>query len=125
MARQDKFIAIDCESLDWNGVPRPNEPEGAPAIRYRTVMPGGGGLPAVHMTEYEPHHVEPRHRHPEDEVLTIFSGELEVSGEVHRAPAVLYVSRGTLYGPLTAGTQGVKFFRVAWNQAMLAESEPA
>ncbi|HEY3696668.1 hypothetical protein [Phenylobacterium sp.] len=120
MKRQDKFVAVDCETLEWAGVSRPGDPAGAPAIRYRTVMRGGGGLPAVFMTEYEPHHVEPRHRHPEDEVLSIFSGELEVDGKTHRAPAVLFVGRGTLYGPLTAGPDGAGFFRVAYTQAMLA-----
>jgi hypothetical protein len=121
MKRQDKFVAIDCDTLAWAGVPRPGDVAGAPAIRYRTVMPGGEGLPAVFMTEYEPGHVEPRHRHPEDEVLSIFSGALEIDGKVYRAPSVLFVGRGTLYGPLTAGPEGAKFFRVAYNQAMLAE----
>jgi hypothetical protein len=120
MARQDRIIAVDCDTLNWAGVPRPNEPEGAPAIRYRTVLPGGGGLPQVHMTEYEPGHVETRHRHPEDEVLTIFEGEIIIEGQSHRAPSVLYVSRGALYGPLKAGPEGAKFFRVAWNEALLA-----
>ena len=121
MKRLDKFVAVDCDTLEWLGVPRPGDVAGAPAIRYRTIMPGGDGLPQVHLTEYEPGHVEPRHRHPEDEVLSIFAGALEVEGKTYRAPAVVYVGRGTLYGPLTAGPEGAKFFRVAWNEALLAE----
>jgi hypothetical protein len=120
MARQDKFVAVDCGAIDWATVARPNDPQGGPAIRYRTVMPGGEGLPQVHLTEYEPGHTEPRHRHPEDEVLSVFEGSLVIDGQVHQAPAVLYVGRGTLYGPLTAGPQGAKFFRVAWNETLLA-----
>jgi hypothetical protein len=92
-----------------------------PAIRFRTVMPGGDGLPSVHMTEYEPHHVEPRHRHADNEVLALYEGELEVEGHVHKAPTVVYVGRGTLYGPLVAGPMGAKFFRVGYNAQMLAE----
>jgi len=121
MPRQDRFVAVDCKTLDWASVARPNDPQVA-AIRYCTAMPGGDGLPQVHLTEYEPGHVEPRHRHPEDEVLSLFDGALEVGGTVHSAPAVLYVGRGTLYGPLTAGPEGAKFFRVAWNEAMLASA---
>ena len=65
-------VAVDCAAIDWATVTRPNDPEGGPAIRYRTVIPGGEGLPQVHLTEYEPGHTEPRHRHPEDEVLNLF-----------------------------------------------------
>jgi hypothetical protein len=122
MARQDKFVAVDCAAIDWATVTRPNDPEGLPAIRYRTVMPGGEGLPQVHLTEYEPGHTEPRHRHPEDEVLNLFDGSLVIEGQTHQAPAVLYVGRGTLYGPLTAGPKGAKFFRVAWNEKLLAST---
>jgi hypothetical protein len=120
MKRQDKFVAVDCSRQPWAAGSRPPEP-GAPSLRYCTVFPGGGGFPQVHLTEYEPHHEEPRHRHPEDEVLTIFEGEIEVEGQVHKAPSVLYVGRGTLYGPLKAGAAGAKFFRVAWNETLLAE----
>jgi hypothetical protein len=125
MPREDRIIAVDCNAMEWLSVPRPNEPEGLPAIRYRTVMPGGDGLPQVHLTEYEPGHVEPRHRHPEDEVLTIFEGELIIEGQSHPAPSVLYVSRGALYGPLKAGAAGAKFFRVAWNEKLLARTAAA
>lgn len=123
MSRQDKFLAVDCQALDW--IDRPREAPNTPSLRYCTVMRGGAGLPAVHLTEYEPHHVEPRHRHPEDEVLSLFDGELQVEGATYHAPAVLYVGRGTLYGPLTAGAAGAKFFRVAYNETMLAETTDA
>jgi hypothetical protein len=125
MKRQDKFIAVDCDKLDWTLIKRTGEAADAPSIRFCTAIPGGGGLPSVHMTVYDPHHTEPRHRHPEDEVLSVFAGELVVDGQRHVAPAVLFVGRGTLYGPLVAGPQGAKFFRVAYNAAMLAEPEAA
>lgn len=121
MKPEPKFLAIDCSQLQWQSVNRPHAEPGAPAIRFRTVMPGGAGLPSVHLTEYEPHHVEPRHRHLENEVLSIFEGELEIDGQVHQAPAVLFVGLGTLYGPLTAGPNGAKFFRFGYNETMLAE----
>jgi hypothetical protein len=117
---QPSFVAVDCNQLDW--LERQNGVQGTPSLRYCTALQGGGGLPSVHVTEYEPHHVEPRHRHAEDEVLSIFEGEVEIDGQRHPAPSVLYVGRGTLYGPLKAGPQGCKFFRVAYNEAMLAEA---
>lgn len=121
MKPDPKFLAVDCTQVPWQSLDRPHADAEAPAIRFRTVMPGGDGLPSVHMTEYEPHHVEPRHRHVDNEVLAIFEGELEVEGQVHKAPTVVYVGRGTLYGPLVAGPAGAKFFRVGYNAQMLAE----
>jgi hypothetical protein len=58
-------------------------------------------------------------------VLTIFQGEIIIEGQSHKAPSVLYVSRGALYGPLKAGPEGAKFFRVAWNEAILKVPETA
>jgi hypothetical protein len=117
MARQDEFLAVDCESVPWNQAVLPNgDPKG---IKYRRVIGGGDGLPQVHLSTYDPHWVEARHRHAEDEVLILVDGEIEVGGAVHRAPAVVFVGRGTLYGPLTAGPDGVSFYRVAYTEELI------
>lgn len=119
------FLAVDCETLPWLASPNA-KPDGAEqTLRYRRVVHGGGGLPSVSLTEYSPGHVEPRHRHLDNEVLQIFQGEVEIEGVIHRAPTVIYVARGTLYGPLKAGPQGMKFFRVGYTTEMLAVPEPA
>ncbi|MDB5430847.1 MAG: Cupin 2 conserved barrel domain protein [Caulobacter sp.] len=120
--RQDRVIAIDVDALPWIKPARPTDPPD-PTIRYRTIFEGGEGLPQTHLSHYSPGHTEARHRHPEDEVLMLFEGELNIEGALHRAPSVLYISRGTLYGPLTAGPEGAKFFRVAWLKDMLFPAE--
>ena len=125
MPREDRIIAVDCETLDWLAPPGPKPADYLPTLRYRAVLRGGDGLPQCQLTEYEPGHVEPRHRHPEDEVLTIFDGEIIIEGRSHRAPSVIYISRGALYGPLKAGPAGAKFFRVAWNEKLLARTAAA
>lgn len=112
-----EFLAVDCESLPWNQAFLPN---GDPKrIEYRRIFGGGGGLPQVHLNRYEPNWTEARHRHAEDEVLILLEGEIEVEGALHRAPSVLFVGRGTLYGPLTAGPNGAVFYRVAYTEALI------
>lgn len=123
MKAKDEFIAVDCDSLAWTQARLPNgEPKG---IQYRGVFAGGDGLPQVHFNRYEPHWKEPRHRHAEDEVLILTEGEIEVGGACYRAPAVVFVGRGTLYGPLTAGPEGVTFYRVAYTEALIRRPPPS
>jgi hypothetical protein len=108
------FKAIACDPLAWNRSLLPNgEPKG---IEYKIIMDGEGGSPMIILARYEPGWVEPRHRHAEDETLFLVEGEIEVEGELHQAPSVVFVSRGTLYGPLTAGPNGVVFYRIGYNQ---------
>lgn len=122
MTQGAEFLAVDCETLPWIQAVLPNgDPKG---IKYQRILDGGGGLPQVHLSTYDPHWVEARHRHAEDEVLILVAGEIELSGTVYRAPGVVFVGRGTLYGPLTAGPQGVSFYRVAYTEAMISR-QPA
>jgi hypothetical protein len=122
MTTKDAFLAIDCEALPWN---RAQMPDGSPkGVEYRTAIMGGAGLPYVHLNRYEPGWTEARHRHLEDEVLLITEGEITLEGATHRAPAVLFVRRGTLYGPLTAGPEGVVFYRVAYTEDLI-RADPA
>ena len=117
MKPQDEFLAVDCEAVPWTQAVLPNgEPKG---VTYRRILAGGDGLPQVHLSRYEPGWTEARHRHAEDEVLILVEGEIEVGGTTYRAPAVVFVGRGTLYGPLTAGPQGVAFYRVAYTEALI------
>lgn len=117
MKQREEFLAVDCEKLPWNQAVLPNgDPKG---IKYRRIIAGGDGLPQVHLSRYDPHWTEARHRHAEDEVLILLEGEIELEGAVHRAPAVVFVGRGTLYGPLTAGPEGVAFYRVAYTEELI------
>lgn len=117
MTKGAEFLAVDCETVPWTQALLPNgEPKG---IQYRRVLAGGEGLPQVHLSRYDPHWTEARHRHAEDEVLILLEGEIEVEGTAHRAPAVVFVGRGTLYGPLTAGPEGVVFYRVAYTEELM------
>lgn len=117
MKQREEFLAVDCEKAPWNQAVLPNgDPKG---IKYRKIIAGGDGLPQVHLSRYDPHWTEARHRHAEDEVLILLEGEIELEGAVHRAPAVVFVGRGTLYGPLTAGPEGVAFYRVAYTEELI------
>jgi len=121
MSQQNKFLAVDCNSIPWIQGQLPNGQ--SKGVEYRPLLHGGNGLPQVHMARYEPGWVEARHRHPEDEVLTIMEGELTVEGQAYKAPSVIFVSRGTLYGPLTAGAEGVVLMRVAYTEKMIGQAE--
>jgi hypothetical protein len=117
MKPKNEFLAVDCESLPWIQAVLPNGD--LKGITYRRVLDGGDGLPQVHFSRYQPGWTEARHRHAEDEVLILTEGEIEVEGTVYRAPAVVFVGRGALYGPLTAGPDGVAFYRVAYTEEMI------
>jgi hypothetical protein len=122
MKPKDEFLAVDCEAQPWIQAMLPNgDPKG---IQYRRIFDGGRGLPQVHFNRYDAGWVEARHRHAEDEVLILIEGEIEVGGAVRRAPAALFVGRGTLYGPLTAGPDGCAFYRVAYTEDLI-KREPA
>lgn len=117
MKREDRFIPVDVEACPWVQSTLPNgEPKG---IQYRRLLPGQDGLPHVIYSRYEPNWTEVRHRHPEDEILILVKGDITIEGVTYRAPTSIYVGRGTLYGPLTAGPDGVEFYRVAWTEEML------
>ncbi len=122
MTHPSPFVAVDIDALPWS---RNNLPNGQPkGIQFRAVMNGGKGLPMVHESRYDPNWTEARHRHGEDEVLYLTEGELTVEDVVYRAPAAIFVARGTLYGPLTAGPQGAAFVRVGYSEDLM-RAEPA
>jgi hypothetical protein len=117
MKHPARFSAVDLEALSWTTAVEPNgDPKG---VEYKTAFGGGKGLPQVHHNRYAPHWTEARHRHAEDEILSLTEGELTIEGTTYRAPAVIFVGRGTLYGPLTAGPEGAVFLRVAYTEAMI------
>ena len=127
MSGKGSFLVFADEDFPWNDVPAGwNDGQAAqePSLRYKKFVWEGEGLPSVSLTEYEPHHVNKRHRHTDSEVLMLYQGELEVDGTVHTAPCVIYVERGTLYGPLTAGPEGTRFFRVGWTPARPGATGP-
>lgn len=108
-----KLVAVTGADLSWR---RPLRPDGQEkGLQFSVVMEKIAGAPVVQLSHYDPHWTEPRHRHLEDEVLLLFDGELTVDGELFTAPTVVYVPRGVLYGPLTAGSEGAKFFRLPFD----------
>lgn len=125
MKYPDRFVAVDPEDREWTQSKTDKGPKG---IHYKTIFTGRtgeGGMPDVHLSRYDPHWVEPRHRHVEDEVLILTAGEIEVEGTTYSAPAAIFVGRHTLYGPLTAGAEGAEFYRVAFNEKLIALKDEA
>jgi hypothetical protein len=122
MKYEDIFVAVDCNEVPWI---QAQSPQGPKEIHYRRIIPGGEGMPQVQESRYAPHWTEVRHRHPEDEVLVIVEGEIEVEGKLYQAPSVVFVGRHTLYGPLTAGAEGVRFYRIAYNERLISRGEEA
>lgn len=117
MAEQvDRFEAVEAVDLEWQRLPdwwKGRPAEGEPDLRYMMFNEGGNGIPPVSLNEYEPHHLQKRHRHLEDEILLLFDGDLEIEGRHYTAPSMIFVGKGTAYGPLRAGPNGTRFFRVA------------
>lgn len=126
MKYPDRFIAVQPAELDWIQSRSQSGPKG---IQYKTITDGsepGSGLPDIHLCRYDPNWTEPRHRHLEDEVLVLTAGSIEVDQQTYQAPTVIYIGRHTLYGPLTAGPEGVEFYRIGFSEKQIQLSgEPA
>ena len=95
-------------SKDWKG----SAPSGAPQVRYKRLGSSEQGAPNAQLVEYEPEHHEPAHSHPHDELLYILEGEGAVGEHSLKPGMLLYIERGTQYGPLEAGPRGLRFLRV-------------
>lgn len=113
-----RVVAVDVAKVEWK---RPKQPDGAPKGLTYCVALETYGAPVVQMSTYEPGWTEPRHRHLEDELLLMTQGELTIEGTPHVAPTVVYVPRGVLYGPLTAGPDGATFYRVPFKAGTFQE----
>ncbi len=106
---------FDQDAIEWAGVPDDWEgkvSEGAPDLRFKALTPIAAGIPNVQFVEYDPGHNEKPHSHAEGEVFYVLDGELSIGSQVLRAGAGAFVPRDTVYGPLVAGSEGVRFLRV-------------
>ena len=80
-------------------------------LRFKRLLSHGSGMPNMQRTEYMPHHHEPPHSHPEDEVLFVLSGELFYGREKLSFGDAIYVARDTTYS-LRTENNGASFVRV-------------
>jgi quercetin dioxygenase-like cupin family protein len=88
--------------------------EGEPSLRFKRLMPSESGRPNMQRTQYEPHHHEPPHSHPEDEVLFVLAGTVNFGREELTAGDSLFIPRDTRYS-LRTGETGVEFLRVGFS----------
>lgn len=86
--------------------------EGDKGLRFKRLMRHGTpGLPNMQRTEYMPHHHEPPHSHPEDEVIFVLSGTLFHGRDRLGFGDAIYVARDTTYS-LRTEDEGASFVRV-------------
>ena len=83
-------------------------------LRFKRLLHHGAGMPNMQRTEYMPHHHEPPHSHPEDEILFVLSGELFHGRDRLTFGDVIYVARDTTYS-LRTEESGASFVRVGLN----------
>jgi quercetin dioxygenase-like cupin family protein len=88
--------------------------EGEPSLRFKRLMPSTSGRPNMQRTQYEPHHIEPLHSHPEDEVLFILAGKVSFGREELGAGDALFIPRDHRY-TLRTGETGVEFLRIGFS----------
>jgi quercetin dioxygenase-like cupin family protein len=80
-------------------------------LRFKRLLHHAPAMPNMQRTEYRPHHHEPPHSHPEDEVLFVLSGELFHGREKLTFGDAIYVARDTTYS-LRTGEVGASFVRI-------------
>jgi quercetin dioxygenase-like cupin family protein len=91
----------------WEGKARTGEP----GVTYKSLLPTQPGLPNMQRSRFEPHHFEPPHSHPEDEVIFLLEGGLAFGDQALTRGDALFVPRDTRYS-LRAGDAGAEFVRV-------------
>ncbi len=63
----------------------------------------------LRVVEYAPHWVVEAHSHAAGEIVYILDGEVSVGQERFGPGDALHIEPNTVYGPLKAGPQGVRF----------------
>ena len=84
-------------------------------LRFKRLLNSAPGMPSMQRTEYMPHHHEPPHSHPEDEVLFILTGTLFHGRDKFGFGDALYVARDTTYS-LRTEADGASFVRVGFGE---------
>ena len=107
---RDAEVAWEQASPSWQA----NYADGDRGLRFKRLLRTEPGMPNVQRTEYMPHHHEPPHSHPEDEVLFVLSGELFHGRDKLTFGDVIYVARNTTYS-LRTEAAGASFVRVGFN----------
>jgi quercetin dioxygenase-like cupin family protein len=111
-------IIRDAEA-DWQEV----RPEWAakykaddPGLKFKRLLPGDvPAMPNMQRSQYHPHHHEPPHSHPEDEILYVLSGRVFFGREELGAGDAIYVPQGKVYS-LRTGETGAEFLRVGFGE---------
>ncbi len=71
-----------------------------------------GARPLVAFVRYAPGITVKPHAHASDYCSIVVQGSVEVTRRVHETGSVRFVSAGTVYGPLVAGTEGTTLIDV-------------
>jgi quercetin dioxygenase-like cupin family protein len=111
-----KVIVAHDAATEWEQVSpswQAKYADGDRGLRFKRLISHGAGMPNVQRTEYMPHHHEPPHSHPEDEVLFVLSGALFHGREKLGFGDVIYVARDTTYS-LRTEEKGASFVRVGF-----------
>ena len=93
----------------WEGKAKPGEPR----VFYKMLTPFEPGKPNIQRSRYEPHHFEPPHSHPEDELLFLLSGDLIFGDQKLGFGDAIFVPKNARYS-LRAGAAGAEFVRVGY-----------
>ncbi len=101
-----KFFVKHEQDFPWQVHPKHE------AVSQKFVNEGTDGTPEVFFVQNKPGYTSRVHSHSQDEVIYVLEGEVSVGGRRCPAGTVVYVQKDTLYGPLVAGPQGVKFINI-------------
>jgi quercetin dioxygenase-like cupin family protein len=63
----------------------------------------------LRLVEYAPGYMVEAHSHAAPEAMYITRGEMRIGDHTYGPGDALYIDPETVYGPLTAGSQGVQF----------------
>jgi quercetin dioxygenase-like cupin family protein len=77
----------------------------------------------VNLSEYDPNVTLEAHSHDAPELMYILEGEMTIGGERCLPGTVLRVPAHTVYGPLSAGPEGVRFLVVRSGPARTTVAE--
>jgi mannose-6-phosphate isomerase-like protein (cupin superfamily) len=107
--------SIDFNAIAWTEVTdtwQGKVAAGEPDVRYKPFETGSGAVPRGQFVEYEPGHFEKAHSHEESELLYILDGDATFGDDRVGPGMLLYIEGGTTYGPITGGSNGLRFLRL-------------
>lgn len=106
-----EFTVMSLEGVAWDEI-RPQIHADGRAVRVRRQLLERSSERQIMLTVYEPDLVLRQHTHTCDQITHLVEGEFMAGDKLCKAPAVLVLPKGALFGPVITGSQGATLLEI-------------